>query len=218
VDSPSREWTKNVRNLRHVPRYRRKGTADCRSAGPALSRSLDKRRAARPRTRSGARFSGAARAAAANRHRLAIGRIHYQYRPAGIVSGDYCDLIPPTKEDGKLIFLLGDVSGKGVAASLLMTHLNAMFRSLAKNRPRARQAARSCQSPLLRKHDCGTVRHTRLRAGQQNGRDRNRQRGPIPRPAGVTERREADRLHRIAVGNVLDEPLHRRSDSNGPAR
>jgi sigma-B regulation protein RsbU (phosphoserine phosphatase) len=59
-------------------------------------------------------------------------RIHYQYRPAGIVSGDYCDLIPPASEDGKLIFLLGDVAGKGVAASLLMTHLNAMFRSLAR--------------------------------------------------------------------------------------
>jgi sigma-B regulation protein RsbU (phosphoserine phosphatase) len=58
--------------------------------------------------------------------------IHYQYKPAGIVSGDYCDLIAPAKEDGKLIFLLGDVSGKGVAASLLMTHLNAMFRSLAR--------------------------------------------------------------------------------------
>jgi phosphoserine phosphatase RsbU/P len=59
-------------------------------------------------------------------------RIHYQYKPAGIVSGDYCDLIPPASEDGKLIFLLGDVAGKGVAASLLMTHLNAMFRSLAR--------------------------------------------------------------------------------------
>ena len=58
-------------------------------------------------------------------------RIHYHYKPAGIVSGDYCDLILPANEDGKLIFLLGDVSGKGVAASLLMTHLNAMFRSLA---------------------------------------------------------------------------------------
>jgi phosphoserine phosphatase RsbU/P len=59
-------------------------------------------------------------------------RIHYQYKPAGIVSGDYCDLIPPANQDGKLIFLLGDVAGKGVAASLLMTHLNAMFRSLAR--------------------------------------------------------------------------------------
>jgi len=58
-------------------------------------------------------------------------RIHYEYRPAGIVSGDYCDLILPAGGDRRLIFLLGDVAGKGVAASLLMTHLNAMFRSLA---------------------------------------------------------------------------------------
>ena len=58
-------------------------------------------------------------------------RIHYQYRPAGIVSGDYCDLIFPTNGDGDLIFLVGDVSGKGVAASLLMTHLHAMFRTLS---------------------------------------------------------------------------------------
>lgn len=58
-------------------------------------------------------------------------RIHYEYKPAGMVSGDYFDLIPPASDDGDLIFLLGDVSGKGVAASLLMTHLHAMFRSLA---------------------------------------------------------------------------------------
>jgi phosphoserine phosphatase RsbU/P len=58
-------------------------------------------------------------------------RVHYQYKPAGMVSGDYFDLISPASEEGDLIFLLGDVSGKGVAASLLMTHLHAMFRSLA---------------------------------------------------------------------------------------
>src|SRR5579862_4436728 len=58
-------------------------------------------------------------------------RVHYQYKPAGMVSGDYFDLITPASSDGDLIFLLGDVSGKGVAASLLMTHLHAMFRTLA---------------------------------------------------------------------------------------
>jgi phosphoserine phosphatase RsbU/P len=58
-------------------------------------------------------------------------RIHYRYKPAGVVSGDYCDLILPSTAEGKLVFLLGDVAGKGVAASLLMTHLHAMFRSLA---------------------------------------------------------------------------------------
>ena len=57
--------------------------------------------------------------------------IHYEYKPAGAVSGDYCDLILPLESDGKLVFLLGDVAGKGLAAALLMTHLHAMFRSLA---------------------------------------------------------------------------------------
>lgn len=43
------------------------------------------------------------------------------------MSGDYCDLIP---SDGQLFFALGDVSGKGVAASMRMTQLHALFRSL----------------------------------------------------------------------------------------
>jgi len=52
----------------------------------------------------------------------------YHYAPYGPVSGDYCDLIP---FDGQLFFVLGDVSGKGVAASMLMAQLHALFRSLS---------------------------------------------------------------------------------------
>jgi sigma-B regulation protein RsbU (phosphoserine phosphatase) len=55
-------------------------------------------------------------------------QIRYHYAPAGLVSGDYCDLF---ESKGRLLFLLGDVSGKGVAASMLMSHLHATFRSLA---------------------------------------------------------------------------------------
>ena len=51
----------------------------------------------------------------------------YHYAPHGAVSGDYCDLIP---YDGQLFFVLGDVSGKGVAASMLMAQLHALFRTL----------------------------------------------------------------------------------------
>ena len=54
--------------------------------------------------------------------------VSYRYRPAGPVSGDYCDLV--ATENGDLYFLIGDVSGKGVAASLLMGRLHAIFRSL----------------------------------------------------------------------------------------
>lgn len=60
---------------------------------------------------------------------LSAGNWHasYHYAPVGPVSGDYCDLIP---SDGQLFFALGDVSGKGVAASMRMTQLHALFRSL----------------------------------------------------------------------------------------
>jgi sigma-B regulation protein RsbU (phosphoserine phosphatase) len=55
---------------------------------------------------------------------------YYHYEPAGPVSGDYCDLVNPETERGDMFFLLGDVSGHGVAASMLMAHLHAMFHSL----------------------------------------------------------------------------------------
>jgi sigma-B regulation protein RsbU (phosphoserine phosphatase) len=54
--------------------------------------------------------------------------VSYHYEPAGPVSGDYCDLLKTGS--GDLYFLFGDVSGKGIAASMLMSHLHAMFRSL----------------------------------------------------------------------------------------
>jgi sigma-B regulation protein RsbU (phosphoserine phosphatase) len=55
-------------------------------------------------------------------------RTAYHFEPAGPVSGDYCDLI--TAMDGSFYFMLGDVSGKGVAAAMLMSHLHALFRAL----------------------------------------------------------------------------------------
>jgi phosphoserine phosphatase RsbU/P len=57
---------------------------------------------------------------------------HYRYLPNGPVSGDYCDLIAAHGKEAELYFMLGDVSGKGVAASLLMAHLNASLRSFAR--------------------------------------------------------------------------------------
>lgn len=52
----------------------------------------------------------------------------YRYQPVGAVGGDYCELMVPGSDS--LFFAVGDVAGKGVAASLLMTHLSAIFRSL----------------------------------------------------------------------------------------
>jgi phosphoserine phosphatase RsbU/P len=56
--------------------------------------------------------------------------MHYRFEALGPVSGDYCDLVPRRDGSGALLFAVGDVSGKGVAASLLAAHLSAMFRAL----------------------------------------------------------------------------------------
>ena len=52
----------------------------------------------------------------------------YHYSPAGTVSGDFCDFIK--LDDQSVLFVLGDVSGKGISASLMMSHLHALIRSL----------------------------------------------------------------------------------------
>ncbi|HWF03074.1 MAG TPA: SpoIIE family protein phosphatase [Candidatus Angelobacter sp.] len=54
-------------------------------------------------------------------------KVAYHYEPAGQVSGDYCDLVPHGDD---LFFMVGDVSGKGVAAAMLMSNLHALFRVL----------------------------------------------------------------------------------------
>jgi phosphoserine phosphatase RsbU/P len=56
--------------------------------------------------------------------------IHYHYAPHGPVSGDYCDVIVPEDDSDHFFFALGDAAGKGVAASMLMAHLHAIFRTL----------------------------------------------------------------------------------------
>lgn len=79
-------------------------------------------------------------------------QVAYHYQAAGPVSGDYCDLV--NGKDENLYFLLGDVSGKGVAASLLMSHLHGLFRTLISTalplRQILEQASRVfCESTLL---------------------------------------------------------------------
>jgi sigma-B regulation protein RsbU (phosphoserine phosphatase) len=73
------------------------------------------------------------------------------YQAAGPVSGDYCDLV--AAEDGSVYFMLGDVSGKGVAAAMLMTQLHAMLHALiplglSLNEMVARVSRLFCESSL----------------------------------------------------------------------
>jgi serine phosphatase RsbU (regulator of sigma subunit) len=79
--------------------------------------------------------------------------------PAGIVSGDYVDLVPYR---GQLYFMLGDVSGKGIAASMLMAQLHAMFRradSVSAFNGRFDDAR---ERPAVRQQLAGAVRHAGL--------------------------------------------------------
>ena len=54
-------------------------------------------------------------------------------RPARAVGGDYYDFIP--MPSGELLFTLGDVSGKGVAAAVLMAGIQASIRAQALRPP-----------------------------------------------------------------------------------
>ena len=49
-------------------------------------------------------------------------------RSARMVGGDYYDLLP--LEDGSFAFTLGDVSGKGIPAAVLMASIHTLLRSL----------------------------------------------------------------------------------------
>jgi sigma-B regulation protein RsbU (phosphoserine phosphatase) len=55
---------------------------------------------------------------------------HFLYAPAELISGDTCSLMTPAADPESLYFVIGDVSGKGVAASFVMAHLHALLRSL----------------------------------------------------------------------------------------
>src|SRR5438270_5820328 len=54
-------------------------------------------------------------------------------RPCRSVSGDYYDFV--VRPDGRVYFVIADVSGKGVTAGLLMAGLQASFRIFTKNDP-----------------------------------------------------------------------------------
>jgi sigma-B regulation protein RsbU (phosphoserine phosphatase) len=57
--------------------------------------------------------------------------LEYVWEPFGAVSGDHIDVVQPPDENEPLHLVLGDVAGKGLAASLLQSQLHALFRALA---------------------------------------------------------------------------------------
>ncbi len=66
--------------------------------------------------------------------RFAGGAIAGAFRPAQGVGGDYYDAFP--LQDGRLGLAIGDVSGKGISAALLMASLRASLRGVTLDNPR----------------------------------------------------------------------------------
>ena len=110
-----------------VPRLGGTGPFARGSIGALLSGPSDRTATRRATTGPRPGLPGAAYLLPQKGLRVGCWETSYHFAPVGAVSGDYCDLIP---SDGSLLFLFGDVSGKGVAASMLMAQLHALFRSL----------------------------------------------------------------------------------------
>jgi sigma-B regulation protein RsbU (phosphoserine phosphatase) len=70
------------------------------------------------------------------------------YQPHLGVGGDYFDVIQ--FDDGKVIFCIGDISGKGVAAALLMANFQANFHTLIRKRMPLDQFVREINEALVR--------------------------------------------------------------------
>jgi phosphoserine phosphatase RsbU/P len=63
---------------------------------------------------------------------------HICYEPAMWVGGDYCDVW--TLEDGRMALAIGDVSGKGLPAAMVMSNLQAALRTTMSFCPRPAEA------------------------------------------------------------------------------
>jgi serine phosphatase RsbU (regulator of sigma subunit)/CHASE1-domain containing sensor protein/anti-sigma regulatory factor (Ser/Thr protein kinase) len=62
--------------------------------------------------------------------RLADWKITYHYQPAREVGGDFYDFLH--LEEGRLGLVIGDVSGKGIAAALVMANTQSVLRAIAR--------------------------------------------------------------------------------------
>ena len=79
------------------------------------------------------------------------------YRPHNSVGGDYYDYIEFPGE--KFVFCIGDITGKGAAAALLMANFQANFHTLIRKRDPLDQFVREINDALAR---ATTVSYTHL--------------------------------------------------------
>jgi serine phosphatase RsbU (regulator of sigma subunit) len=72
---------------------------------------------------------------------------HAAVQPAGKIGGDYYDFLPLA--DGRMCVVLGDVSGKGVAAAVFVANVRATLRALARDALQPRTLVASLSAMLL---------------------------------------------------------------------
>ena len=72
---------------------------------------------------------------------------HAAVEPAGKVGGDYYDFL--TLSDGRMCVVVGDVSGKGVAAAVFLANVRATLRALARESTHPRTLVSHLSSALL---------------------------------------------------------------------
>jgi sigma-B regulation protein RsbU (phosphoserine phosphatase) len=71
--------------------------------------------------------------------------------PASGISGDYYDVLQ--LPDGRLIFAIADISGKGISAAILMANLQALLRTLAVASPSPAEVCRKLNNHLYQVTD-----------------------------------------------------------------
>jgi sigma-B regulation protein RsbU (phosphoserine phosphatase) len=75
-------------------------------------------------------------------------RVVARMEPAERVGGDFYDFV--SADEASLVFILGDISGKGIPAALLMASTRAFFRSLARQSVSSQELAQQLSAALYR--------------------------------------------------------------------
>ena len=128
------------------------------------------------------------------------------YRPAREVGGDFYDVIP--LPDGRLGFVIGDVTDKGVPAALVMSATRSVLRASAQRLIEPGEVLERVNDLLVPRHPGEHVRHLPLRRARPRQRAAAlRQRRPRPalRPDGRRRGRAARHRHaaRPDAGHAL---------------
>ena len=82
--------------------------------------------------------------------------------PCRTVGGDYYDFLPYS--DGRIGLVVGDVSGKGLPAAILMSSLQARVQMFARDPSRSGLGCNSLESQLRREMPVGQIHHVLLRS------------------------------------------------------